>query len=72
MTGHDATNYTRDARLLRLREVADVLAVSERSVRRLCRAGLLPTVRLGGSVRFRYVDVQSLVERSNEYGDAQP
>lgn len=54
--------------LLTVREAADLLAVSEKTVYRLARSGQLPHVRLGASVRvpraalLRWVDVQ--VERS--------
>jgi len=39
-------------RLLTLREVADYLAVSERTVRRLIAADDLPCLRIGSQIRF--------------------
>jgi len=39
-------------RLLTLREVAEYLAVSERTVRRLVAAGELPCLRVGSQIRF--------------------
>lgn len=39
-------------RLLTLREVAEYLAVSERTVRRLIAAADLPCLRIGSQIRF--------------------
>jgi len=47
------------------REVAELLAVSIRTVDELIHTGDLPTVRLGGkSVRFRPAAVQLYIEAS--------
>lgn len=54
--------------LLRMDEVVDLLALSESKVRRLTGDGSLPTVRIGGSVRFRPEDVERLVEENTHRG----
>ncbi len=48
-------------RLLRIDEVADALALSTRSTRRLIHDGILEGVRLRGSVRVRRSDVACLI-----------
>ena len=52
-------------RLLTLHEVAAILAVSPRTVRRLLGRGL-PCVRLGRVVRFRAADLLRFVEARKE------
>lgn len=49
-------------KLLRKKEVAQLLACSERTVERLVAVGRLAQVKVLGSVRFRLSDVQSLIE----------
>jgi excisionase family DNA binding protein len=44
-----------------LDEVAEVLSISARSVRRLAATGELPTIRLGGRVVFAISDLEALV-----------
>ncbi len=46
-----------DAKLLTAEEVAELLSVSVSWVRREARAGRLPSIPLGRSVRFRRVSV---------------
>lgn len=43
---------THDVRLLDTAELAKVLGVSERTLRRHVKAGLIPAVRIGKLVRF--------------------
>jgi excisionase family DNA binding protein len=47
--------------LLRLREAAKILAVSERQVWNLIASGVLERVRIGGSTRVRRSDVERVV-----------
>lgn len=54
------------AALLTTKQVADALAISATSVRRLAAAGQLETVKLGGSVRFRVGEIEELVRRGTE------
>ncbi|MXP66077.1 DNA-binding protein [Roseomonas sp. M0104] len=45
-------------RLLRLAEVATYLGTSPRTLRRWRAQGLIPVVRIGGSVRVRAADLE--------------
>ncbi len=47
------SNSSVPTRLLTLREVADFLAVKERTVYRLAKRGLLPGIKVGGQWRFQ-------------------
>lgn len=49
--------------LLTLLDAAEILNVSTRTVRRQIDDGLLPTVRIGGSVRIRPEDLRSFIEK---------
>jgi excisionase family DNA binding protein len=52
------------APLLTAHEVADVLGVGLRTIRRMVRRGELPIVRIGRrSIRFRPEDIKALIER---------
>jgi excisionase family DNA binding protein len=53
-------------RLLRKREVAELLGVSTRTVSRLAERGEIDVVRIGRGARYRADDVRSLIERSRE------
>jgi excisionase family DNA binding protein len=48
--------------LLTTKQVAERLALSEPTVRRLARRGFLPRVRIGGSVRFRESDIGRIIK----------
>ena len=53
-----------DPRLLSIKQVAKILSVSEKTVRRLREAGRLPRhVKIGRSIRWRYADIRRFVER---------
>jgi len=52
--------------LVKDKGVAELFQISRREVWRLTSAGVLPApVKLGGSTRWRYVDLESLVEELN-------
>ena len=55
-----------DDRLLRVREAAAVLGVSERHVRRLAELGVLSRVRIGRLWRVRASEVQRLIDDSTD------
>jgi len=57
------SNSTDRGALLDASDVAKVLALSVRSIRRLIASGELPSVRLGRSVRIRQIDVDALIGR---------
>jgi excisionase family DNA binding protein len=59
------------SQLLTAAEVADELRVTERTVRRWSRAGLLEPVRLGGRlIRFTPESVDSLIRSAPETNEA--
>lgn len=49
-------------RLLTMQEAADVLTISERSLRRLVANGDIPHRRLGSLIRFSVEDVQAILD----------
>jgi excisionase family DNA binding protein len=56
-------------RLLTVREVAERLGISLRSVWTLAAAGALPRIRIAGrSTRFAPMDVDALIERGRTQG----
>jgi excisionase family DNA binding protein len=50
--------------LMSVADVADALAISIRTVRRMIAAGDIPIVRIGRAVRIRRVDVEALIGRN--------
>lgn len=56
------------ARLLTVREVARLLAVSERLVQSLAQRGDLQAIRVGRLLRFRLEDVETFVTRGATSG----
>jgi excisionase family DNA binding protein len=61
---HTANNNKLD-RLLRKKQVADMLACSLRTVDRLVNAGRLTRVKIMGGIRFRLSQVQILMNGGN-------
>lgn len=59
-----ALDPDRPGPLLRAQEVAALLAVSIRTVRRLARSGKLASVAIGSSLRFRPEDVENLIAQN--------
>ena len=53
--------------LLTVGEVAEILAVSDRTVRRLCASGELPHIYIGSQLRFEKTDLQNYL-KSNKKG----
>jgi excisionase family DNA binding protein len=49
-------------RILALREVADYLKLTERTLYRLTQAGRLPGFKVGNSWRFRLRDLEEWIE----------
>ena len=54
---------------LTVRDVADLLKVSEKTVRRLQSRGDLPSFRVGTQVRFRRTDIEDWVDRQQDTPD---
>lgn len=50
-------------KLLTVKEVAARLTISESSVYRLLKAGDLPSIKIGGALRFDEQDVEAYIER---------
>jgi len=46
-----------------MRDAATIMGVSERSVWTLCNRGLLPSFKIGRTVRIRYDAIQQFMER---------
>ncbi|HWA97336.1 MAG TPA: helix-turn-helix domain-containing protein [Pirellulales bacterium] len=51
--------------LLTVRDVAERLKVSTRTIQTMTKAGELPTVRIRRAVRFRPADVRAFVDRGD-------
>lgn len=61
-SGETSKSSTHDDRLLRVRDVARLLAISVRGVWRLAGMGQIPLpVKVGGSTRWRAVDIHRLI-----------
>ena len=54
--------------LLTVQEVAGLLSVSQRTVRRMIAAGEFPVVRLGRAIRVRRIDIEALIGRRIDGG----
>ena len=54
-------------RLLTLKDVALILSLSERSVRRIIQAGDFPAIRIGGSPRIRSADLRTYLDGAPAY-----
>ena len=50
-------------KLLTVRQVADELSVSPKTVYRSSKHGDLPALKIGGAVRFRQSDIELWVDR---------
>lgn len=66
MSSHEQKGYPGVDQLLRLRDVAELLALSEPTVRRLAKNGALPSVRIGAAIRYRQSDVRRLIASDPE------
>ena len=69
---HSLASYDGLPTLLTCKQVATVLSISPRTVLRLIDRGELRSVRIGGSVRVRLSDVDTLVEAGTVQNDARP
>ena len=52
--------------LLRPKDAAKLLAISERHLWRLMKEGLIPVVRLGRTTRYHPADIETFIESSKE------
>lgn len=53
-----------DQMLLRTAEAAEQLAISESQLRRLARTGVIPSVRIGGIIRYSSATLQEWIRKS--------
>ncbi len=56
------TNHIDALKLLKPREAADILAISERTLWTLTKEGVIPCVRLGRSVRYRLSEIEQQLD----------
>ena len=64
-------NYNKGVETIQLytvNEVADLLKVSDRTIRRLCESGALPHIYVGSQIRFTGSDLKNYLI-SNKKGD---
>jgi excisionase family DNA binding protein len=55
-----------DVRLLTVKEAAEMLSLSERTIQRYLKSGELSCVRLGRSVRIELKDLEEFVEKKKQ------
>lgn len=55
--------------LLTSRQTAELLAISERTLWTLTRDGTIPAVRLGRSVRYRSIDIETALRSLSTSND---
>jgi excisionase family DNA binding protein len=60
------STLARPRRLLTIRETADQLSVSERTVRRLIECAEIPALRIGGSVRVDAGELEEWIYADSE------
>ena len=57
------------SRLLSPKEAARFLGISNRTLDRLVKLGMVAVVRIGGSRRFKLEDLMATIERNRSGGD---
>ena len=57
------------SRLLTPKEAARFLGISNRTLDRLVKQGMVAVVRIGGSRRFKLEDLMTVIERHRTGGD---
>jgi len=60
-----------DNGILTLREVADYLKVTERTIYRLAAAKKIPAFKVGGTWRFSRADIDHWIKQQSEIGGSQ-
>lgn len=58
-------------RLLKAKEAAEALAISERKLWTMTDEGEIPHIRLGRSVRYPVAELQRWIEENQKGGDAE-
>ena len=62
------SNSTTEGEILTIREVADYLKVTERTIYRLAAAKQIPAFKVGGSWRFSRADIDSWIKQQSMEG----
>ena len=70
MTNLDVTRPTSndEGEILTLKQVADFLKVTERTIYRLAAAKKIPAFRVGGTWRFSKAEINQWIQRQSEGG----
>ena len=61
---------TSEGEILTLKQVADFLKVTERTIYRLAAAKKIPAFRVGGTWRFSKAEINQWIQRQQEDGKA--
>ena len=56
-------------RLIKPKEAAEYLAISDRKLFSMSKAGTIPTVRLGRSVRYDLADLENFINKLKSNGE---
>lgn len=62
------TNSSKEAEILTIKEVADFLKVTERTIYRLAAAHKIPAFKVGGTWRFSRTDIDQWIKRQTAEG----
>ena len=57
-----------EGEILTLKQVADFLKVTERTIYRLAAAGKIPAFKVGGTWRFSRAEINQWIQRQSEGG----
>ncbi|MBO0943409.1 helix-turn-helix domain-containing protein [Comamonas aquatica] len=61
---------TSDGEILTIKQVADYLKVTERTIYRLAAAKQIPAFKVGGTWRFSRAEINQWIQRQQEDGKA--
>jgi len=61
----------KNSRLIKPKDAAGYLAISERKLWSMAKTGAIPAVRLGRSVRYDIRDIDDFIQRAKGEADAQ-
>ena len=64
------TSSADEGEILTLKQVADFLKVTERTIYRLAAAKQIPAFKVGGTRRFSRVDINQWIQRQQQSGKA--
>lgn len=62
------TNSSKEAEILTIKEVADFLKVTERTIYRLAAAHKIPAFKVGGTWRFSRTDIDQWIKQQTAEG----